>query len=384
MSWSFRKRVKIIPGLHLNFSKNGISTSIGGRGGSVTFSKRGTSFNASIPGSGFSNRVFIPDQKPKYDYLPSKPLHVLPDQENLSEADIKGNIFSVDIHEITTADKQGIKEAILLARTQRAELAKDLKDIQSSLSSSKRNLLFSKIFLYGFAFKKFKENIEINISSKLEAISETKKQMQSSYVMLDADFDAEVKSKYVQLIEAFKALRASIKMWDITNSEYNDRVTTRSLHSASISRTEIDLNIKSIPDIKSDLDVMWIQNANGADIYIYPSFIVMCSQSGEIGIIGIEEFIIKAQFTRFVEQDPVPKDARILEYTWFKVNKNGSPDLRFKNNYQIPIVEYTNLSLSSKTGMNEEYEFSNKQLTVAFYNAFLDYQELLAINEGNS
>lgn len=36
MARNFRRRVKIIPGVHLNFSKRGISTSIGVSGANVT------------------------------------------------------------------------------------------------------------------------------------------------------------------------------------------------------------------------------------------------------------------------------------------------------------------------------------------------------------
>lgn len=53
---SFRKKVKILPGLNLNFSKSGVSATIGTRGASVTFGKRGTYVNAGIPGTGIYSR----------------------------------------------------------------------------------------------------------------------------------------------------------------------------------------------------------------------------------------------------------------------------------------------------------------------------------------
>ena len=49
MGWSFRKSVKIAPGIRVNFSKGGISTSIGGKG--FTYNTRGR-VTASIPGTG--------------------------------------------------------------------------------------------------------------------------------------------------------------------------------------------------------------------------------------------------------------------------------------------------------------------------------------------
>ena len=49
MGWSFRKSVKIAPGIRVNFSKSGISTSIGVKG--LTYNTRGR-VTASIPGTG--------------------------------------------------------------------------------------------------------------------------------------------------------------------------------------------------------------------------------------------------------------------------------------------------------------------------------------------
>jgi hypothetical protein len=57
MSLRFRRRIRILPGVHLNISKSGISTSVGVRGASVTLGKRGTYLNAGIPGTGISSRT---------------------------------------------------------------------------------------------------------------------------------------------------------------------------------------------------------------------------------------------------------------------------------------------------------------------------------------
>ena len=54
MGLSFRKSVKILPGLRVNFSKSGASISIGGCGIRANFSKRGFRTSIGIPGSGIS------------------------------------------------------------------------------------------------------------------------------------------------------------------------------------------------------------------------------------------------------------------------------------------------------------------------------------------
>lgn len=57
--WNFRKRKNILPGVTLNFSKNGISTSVGPKGARLSFGKNGTYLNTSIPGTGLYKRQKI-------------------------------------------------------------------------------------------------------------------------------------------------------------------------------------------------------------------------------------------------------------------------------------------------------------------------------------
>lgn len=56
MGWRFRKRIKILPGIHLNISKSGISTNVGVKGASVTFGPKGTYVNTGFPGTGLYRR----------------------------------------------------------------------------------------------------------------------------------------------------------------------------------------------------------------------------------------------------------------------------------------------------------------------------------------
>ncbi|PWT90630.1 MAG: hypothetical protein C5B55_09410 [Blastocatellia bacterium] len=56
--------------------------------------------------------------------------------------------------------------------------------------------------------------------------------------------------------------------------------------------------------------------------------------------------------------------------------RNGSPDRRFANNYQIPIVKYG--GITSKSGLNEVYMISNAALVEGFAAAFAAFQGALS------
>jgi hypothetical protein len=60
MSFRFRRQLRLIPGVHLNLSRSGVSTTIGVPGLRVTMGKR-PAVNVGIPGSGLSYRESLSD-----------------------------------------------------------------------------------------------------------------------------------------------------------------------------------------------------------------------------------------------------------------------------------------------------------------------------------
>lgn len=364
MAWSFRKRIKIIPGVHLNLSRSGISTSIGIRGASMTFGSSGTYLNTNT--LGISNR-----QRLNYPETNFNPQHY---NDTLELTD---NIFSSDIHEITSQNMQGIKEVIILAHEQRKDLKKDLLRLKVSLNSTKLKLGFSYFLIYGLVKKTISKNLRTDITEQKKAITQTQEQIKNCFVKLDIDFDPEIKEKYNTLLQAFSKLAGSEKIWDVTSAYHQDRVSARSSASKIVHKKDVRFSIKSLPDINSDFNALYFQNANGADLYFYPSFIVMYSNNTDFAIIGIDELIFSQNYVRFTETGIIPKDSKIIDRTWAKVNKNGSPDKRFKGNYQIPVLRYGEIKLKTNTGLNEEYEFSNYEFTEEFGKAFRDYQSTI-------
>jgi hypothetical protein len=54
MGFRFSRSVRLLPGIRLNFSTRGVSTSVGGRGFTLNFGKRGIRTSVGIPGTGIS------------------------------------------------------------------------------------------------------------------------------------------------------------------------------------------------------------------------------------------------------------------------------------------------------------------------------------------
>ncbi len=76
MTLRFRRSFKVLPGIRLNLSKRGVSTSIGVRGAHVTLGRTGVRTTVGIPGTGLSATELhagashhLPAAKPRWDVV---------------------------------------------------------------------------------------------------------------------------------------------------------------------------------------------------------------------------------------------------------------------------------------------------------------------------
>jgi hypothetical protein len=343
MAWTYKRAIKVIPGIHLNLSKGNVNTII------------------DIPATGGR----------QYGHRP------LPQDYFNTQHQGQDNIFSADVQQITSQDMAGVKEAITAAHQQREDLRKDLIQVKASLASAGLKLSASYILLYGLLVKSIPARIKADIKAQKEAIRQIEQQIEASCVTLEVTFEPELERKYAQVVAGFKQLCTSIKIWDVTSEHHQDRVSTRSAASAVVSKREVRFGMRSLPHICCELDTLWMKNANGADLYFYPGFIVMYKHSKDFALIGLHEMIVHHRPVRFVESGTVPADTKVIDHTWARVNKNGQPDKRFKDNYQIPIVKYGEIGLNTATGLQEVYMFSNYEYSEAFVRALADYRDMI-------
>jgi hypothetical protein len=207
--------------------------------------------------------------------------------------------------------------------------------------------------------------------SELEALLEG--------LAMDADFDldAESRERYDALTRAFERMRGSAKIWDVSASRAVDRSRTRASHANEIVRSEVTLRVANLPEVDSDFEALHFQNANGADLYLYPYFLAIPRPSGGFALLDLREIATTAENRTFVEQEEVPHDALIVGYSWERSNKDGSPDKRFAQNRQIPNCYYSELLLRSQSGLHEVYQFSNADVASAFVSALQAFMATL-------
>ena len=73
MGFRFRKRIKIAPGVYINLSKSGVSTTLGKPGASINIGKKGTRGKVGLPGTGLSYSSQLSKSKTSRTRQPSDP-----------------------------------------------------------------------------------------------------------------------------------------------------------------------------------------------------------------------------------------------------------------------------------------------------------------------
>jgi hypothetical protein len=164
MGFRFQRRLKLFPGVRLNFSGGGISTTIGVQGASVTLGPRGAYANLGIPGTGLSFRQRITQQPPKLHEVSSRrhgsalagelggradpdmpaPLGT---SESYEETSVAGAIRSGPVSTMTSAGLDELKKLINEAAVKRIELNAIVPVNEKALEDEQRRLRHARWFI---------------------------------------------------------------------------------------------------------------------------------------------------------------------------------------------------------------------------------------------
>lgn len=156
MGFRFQKRIKLFPGVRLNFSAGGISTTVGVRGASVTLGKRGAYLNVGIPGTGLSYRERIGGPGAHHSgkqsagvSTPERPL-LLPQQSTsqpFEPTDVPGAIRSAPVNAMTSAGLDQLKTLINEAALKRIELVSKVCGDETAIVREQKRLRRARWFI---------------------------------------------------------------------------------------------------------------------------------------------------------------------------------------------------------------------------------------------
>ncbi|MGY0778894.1 DUF4236 domain-containing protein [Azospirillum argentinense] len=385
MGLRFRKRVTLFPGVRLNFSGGGISTTIGVRGASVNIGPGGTYLNLGLPGSGLSYRARLDgngSQAPRLEPAVSgPPAPATPAQPFSAPQRLllpgEGEIRSAAVSALTSKGLGDLKKLINEADARKRSTKIKLEAAEHSRVLAERRLnsarrFIVRLFLWSSIPVRQREVVDLD-----RMIAEARGELEGSHIDLDFAFDQPTLDAYDTLRRAHARLRASDMIWDVTAAFLTNRVVERTTAATRVDRTPVRLSETASDLLNTRWQGLKFDNANGEDIFVYPGFAMMRERDRDFALVDLREIEIEYSERHFQEEERVPRDAVTIGHTWAKTNKDGSPDRRFRDNYQIPVVRYGRLTIRSRTGINEAYMFSDATAALAFAEAFTAYRRAL-------
>lgn len=122
-----------------------------------------------------------------------------------------------------------------------------------------------------------------------------------------------------------------------------------------------------------------LQDRDGVGITVFPGF-VMTRQAGAVGGTALADLLtvtVESGEVRLPEREALPPDATVVDYTWERVNRDGSPDRRYANNARIPIVAYGCLHITIGANDRRAFLVSNREAATSFAEAINLFQASL-------
>ena len=192
---------------------------------------------------------------------------------------------------------------------------------------------------------------------------------------LGFDLDSEAELEWKKLTEIIYGMRNSKKLWLVETASYNSNTKVNAGAFRNISRGDatvkiIKANRSTGFRVKSDVPSALIKS-NKCKILFIPSGILI-KKGARLIAYSYEDISLFSSTTNFIENGPVARDAEIIRHTWQFVNKNGTPDRRYKNNRQLPVCLYGTLMIRGNN-LDVELQTSNKSVTRNVDSAYQHY-----------
>lgn len=375
----FRKRLRLFPGVTLNFSGSGVSTTMGIPGASVNIGKKGAYLNTGIPGTGLYDRQRIDKPSKASSNRSESHTYEATGQRDLSSYLHEYSLSQIEsgpVSELTSPGLEKLKDELIQCHEQHSELSAKVSTQHAVYLFTYLIELITYVLVFGFFWKK----AHLIRKEQHELLLDLKELLSLTYVEVNLKTNQNVIDAYLKLRDKYEILSQSQRIWDVTSTARIDRASTRSAASTAITPKPVKFGFKSIEYLKMDYAPIHFQNANGGDLYLYPGFLVIYISKTNFALIELHKFNMTADSVLFMEESSVPKDAEIHSHTWAKVNKDGSRDKRFKDNHQIPVCKYGKISLQSSQGLNEEYMISSYEKTKMFMESYNAFKRTFATN----
>ena len=154
----------------------------------------------------------------------------------------------------------------------------------------------------------------------------------------------------------FEALSRTSAIWSVKTQINHGDWKRNAGAGISVARQSVRVGFGAPPNVLTNA-VVGFMELGGQTLYFFPDRLMIFG-AGDVAAIGYESLMPTWDRVRFVEDQTVPADSTVVDYSWQFVNKDGGPDRRFANNRQLPVALYGELGLDSGPGFSVRLQTS--------------------------
>ncbi|WP_099222164.1 DUF4236 domain-containing protein [Listeria costaricensis] len=305
----FRKSINLGGGFRVNISNSGVGYSWGVKGVRITKTARGTTRKTfTIPGTGISHVEETRRKQGKEQFHNGQ--H---EYQSMQSTEI-----------VNIEDYQSVEYKELLEQIKKVRFINLLSTVLIFTFIFAMTPIFILTSILGVILKIF---VHIKLA-----------------VAMEYKFDEEANQSYENLRQIWLNMNENEKFWQIISEGEINKKTSGGA-SRGVNRIPAKVVTKLPYFIKANIKPFGLQLRKQKLFFMPDKLLVVCGLN--VGAISYSDITMQLGTSNFIETDKVPKDAKVIQTTWLKVNKNGTPDKRFKENRQVPVCEYGKVQIKS-------------------------------------
>lgn len=186
-------------------------------------------------------------------------------------------------------------------------------------------------------------------------------------VILFYELDPTSENVYKKLYHSSVASKECEQIWSVqskqTLHQHKERKYKAGAHQL-YSRSSAKIVLSPPPYLQTNIETFGIRLGTQT-LYFLPDLVLVYATNG-VGAIPYEQLQSEALASQFVEKNIPPRDANQIGKTWDVVNLDGGPDRRLKENNELPVFLYSELSLKSSSGLDICLQYSKEDSAFCF------------------
>ena len=182
---------------------------------------------------------------------------------------------------------------------------------------------------------------------------------------IEYEFDDVEQAKWEKLSAAWRAVASSQSLQEITVTAKAKNIRTNAGIENSVDTAKMTAGGKLPWYLRTNIKpvVFKLQNCQLA---IMPDRLLIFSKK-KLGAVDYTEAKIDITAVGFLETGTIPTDSQMVKQVWAYANNDGSPDKRYANNRQYPVMQYGKVCISSPGGLNIQFMCSNEKASDTLY-----------------